>query len=108
MTTERTVALVLRLGSYSSAVLLGVGLLLALMKPSAALHYSLGEMIRRMVSGDPAAVMQAGILLLLVTPVLRVAAAALSLARERDFTYAAISVAVLLIVLSSILVRLAT
>lgn len=108
MSTERRVALALRLGSYASAALLGLGLLLALLKPPAAVHYSLRELLRQIATADPTAVMQAGILLLLVVPVMRVIVAAVSFAYERDYAYAAISVAVLLIVLSSILVRLAT
>ncbi len=106
-TAQHLVALVLRAGSYTSAVLLATGLVLAVIRPAAAIHYGIREMLERIAAADATALMQAGILLLLITPVLRIAAAAVSFVYERDYRYAAISVAVLLIVISSILVQLA-
>ena len=42
-----------------------------------------------------------GVLILLITPVARVVAMAWSFARERDFTFAAISIGVLLLLIVS-------
>jgi uncharacterized membrane protein len=58
----------------------------------------------RLASLEPAAIAQLGLITLLATPVARVAASVVGFALERDRVYAAITTAVLLILLISILV----
>lgn len=98
---------VLKFGSYGSTLLMLAGLLLAFVWPAQPAHYGMNELVHRFFRLDPVAVMQAGIALLLLTPVFRVIVAIFSFAGERDYRYTWISVGVLLIVLSSILFRLA-
>lgn len=52
--------------------------------------------------GDPAAVIQLGVLLLIATPMARVMFAAVSFLRERDWLYVAVSLTVLLVLLLGI------
>lgn len=58
----------------------------------------------RLASLEPAAIAQLGLVTLLATPVARVAASVVGFALEGDRLYAAITMAVLLILLTSILV----
>jgi uncharacterized membrane protein len=51
---------------------------------------------------EPAAIAQLGLLILLATPVTRVAESVIGFALERDRLYAAITTAVLMILLTSI------
>ena len=104
---RKWISAVLKAGSYGSAVLMFVGLLLAFFRPPAAAHYALGEMFHRAARLDPTAVMQAGIALLLITPVLRILTALVSFLREGDYRYACISAGVFLIVIGSILLGVA-
>ena len=57
------------------------------------------QLLRALRHGDPAAVIEIGILLLIGTPVARVIFAAVAFALERDRLYVGISVAVLIILL---------
>ncbi|MBS1813298.1 MAG: DUF1634 domain-containing protein [Acidobacteria bacterium] len=55
----------------------------------------LGSIFARAFHGHPAAMIQAGILLLIATPIARVLLAAVTFARVRDWIYAGISCTVL-------------
>ncbi len=83
------IALTLRYGALASTLVmaLGVGLLL--------MHRPLWRL-------EPEAVIRAGIILLLLTPVFRIVVAAVGFALERDFRYLLISLGVLAVVLGSI------
>lgn len=102
----RWISGVLKLGSYGSTFLMLVGVVLALFRPAAEAHYPLGELVGQLARLDATAVMQAGIALLLITPVVRILVAIVSFAHERDYRYVWVSVGVLLIVMSSILFRM--
>ena len=103
--TIRWISGVLKLGSYSSALLMLVGVLLALVRPGPRASYPLEDLASHLLRLDATAVMQAGITLLLLTPVIRILVAILCFAREGDYRYAWISSGVLLIVISSVLFR---
>lgn len=62
-----------------------------------------GTVLRGAVHGDPAALIQLGVLLLIATPVARVAVMAGAFLLERDRLYLAISLAVLAILLFGLL-----
>jgi len=55
--------------------------------------------MRAIGQGDPAAIIQVGVLLLIATPVARVVFAAVAFTMQRDRLYVGISVAVLTILL---------
>jgi uncharacterized membrane protein len=61
----------------------------------------LSDMGHGIATGDPATIIQLGILLLIATPVARVAFALLAFAIERDKLYVAVSLTVLLVLLLS-------
>jgi uncharacterized membrane protein len=117
MTPERfreMVSGVLIVGVVVSAVLIALGFVAALAvgwqgslvgaaaATSATTDFS--NLPGRLASLEPAAIAQLGLATLLATPVARVAASVVGFALEGDRLYAAITTAVLLILLTSILV----
>jgi uncharacterized membrane protein len=86
---ERVVGRVLRIGSLTSASILAIGLLLALVVPSFA---PAGTIVR------------VGLFVLLLTPVARVVASVVEYVRDRDWVFASLAFIVLVIVLASMLV----
>lgn len=69
---------------------------------SAGLQH-IGSIFARAFHGEPAAMIQAGILVLIATPIARVLLAATSFARAKDWIYVAISGTVLGLLLWSLL-----
>ena len=61
------------------------------------------ELFRLLMTGDPAAIVQLGVLLLIATPIARVIFAAIGFAVERDRLYVAISLAVLAVLIFGLL-----
>lgn len=101
------IAGVLRWGSYLSAALLFAGLVWALLTPETPLQLGRAIPLRmlapQLAAGNPYAVMQLGILLLLLTPLLRIAAAAVSFHAEGERRYTLVALVVLTIILVSLL-----
>ena len=86
---ERVVGYVLRIGSIASTSILAVGLAIALVAPSFA----------------PAqAIIRAGLFVLLLTPVSRVVASVFEYVTDRDWLFAALTFAVLAIILGSLVI----
>lgn len=117
MTPERfrtVVSAVLIVGVAVSALLISAGFIAALAvgwqgsllgaAPASAVTTDFSNLPSRLVSIEPAAIVQLGLLTLLATPVARVAASVVGFALERDRLYTAITLAVLLILLTSIFV----
>jgi len=97
---------VLRYGSILSAVVMALGLALALWRRQAMPRsgtLSAAALLNNARHLDPAALTELGILLLLLTPVFRVVVAVVSFALERDTKYLLISFGVFLVVLGSII-----
>ena len=67
----------------------------------AAFPHSLGAVGHGLARGDPLAIIALGLLLLLATPVLRVAVSVVTFALERDWRYTAITLLVLAILVLS-------
>lgn len=61
------------------------------------------ELIRNIATGDPAAIIQLGVLLLVATPIARVVFAVIGFAVERDRLYVAISLFVLAVLMFGLL-----
>jgi uncharacterized membrane protein len=109
------VSLVLAVGVTISAALIGAGFLAALAvgwqgsllgsAPGAtAATTDFSNLPPRLASLEPLAISQLGLLALLATPVTRVAASVVGFALEGDRLYAAITLAVLTILMASIFV----
>lgn len=99
------IASVLRYGSIISTVVMALGVALVFVRGGAKTlpqALSVGNLFMKALELDPLGVTQLGILLLLLTPVLRVLVAVITFGLERDFRYALISAGVFLIVLGSI------
>jgi uncharacterized membrane protein len=60
---------------------------------------TVGALLHDIATGDSAAIIQLGVLLLIATPIARVAFAAVGFALERDRLYLAISVVILAVLL---------
>jgi uncharacterized membrane protein len=101
------IAAILRYGSLISTLVMALGLVLIFLHGSTRLGpgshpVSFWTLLQGVVHLDAAAVAECGILFLLVTPVLRIVAAGVGFALERDYKYALISLGVLAVVLGSI------
>lgn len=101
---------ILRLGVMVSAALIVIGLLAQILKGGAApqaLGGSFPILLSRVAGGvlrlEPAALVDAGLLVLLVTPMARVAAGIVASARARDAAYVIIGLVVLALVLYGLL-----
>jgi uncharacterized membrane protein len=64
---------------------------------------STGGLLRLLMKGDPAAVIQVGVLLLIATPVARVVFAVVGFALEHDRFYVRVSLTVLAVLIASLL-----
>ncbi len=90
---ERVVGHVLRIGALASTSILAVGLLLTLVVPS---------------FGPALTVTRVGLFVLLLTPVSRVVASVVEYTHDRDWLFASLTFAVLLIIVGSLLVGILT
>ncbi len=114
---ELLVAQVLRIGVFTSAALLAFGLIIYLVQQATQAGqtgdwhttvdyvgkhsqlYKLGNLFPALFRFDPLAFVEAGVILLILTPIMRVAASVLLFAREHDLLYVAITLLVLLVLL---------
>lgn len=110
---QTVAAWVLRGGVITSVSVMILGLALTFRSgtPSVALmesrHFNgdLSALVRGVAGADPLSIMEAGVLLLVLTPILRVACSIVLFAfAERDWLYTAITTAVLAITLYSLLI----
>ena len=95
---ERAVQRLLRGGLILSSLLLAAGLVWALATSRLQAHpVSFRTFIHSLRSGHPGGVMGLGLMVLLALPVVRVVVLAIDFARERDWRYAAVALAVLML-----------
>lgn len=102
---RQALAAVLRYGAMSSTLIMALGLgLMFLEGPAAPLDRGLRPELtfQSLIRFDSGAITVLGILLLLLTPILRIAAAVVTFALERDYQYVLISLGVLAVVFVSI------
>jgi len=97
----------------ASTVVLAGGILYLRAHPGSAVDYRvfIGEpaglrspvaLLRLLVAGDPTALIEVGVLLLIATPIARVVFAVVAFALERDRLYVAVSLTVLAVLLASL------
>lgn len=102
----RWIAGTLRWGSYLSALLLAVGVVWVALDPSVPIQVGPGIPFRilgeQLATGNPYALMQLGLLVLLATPLLRVVVAAGTFWRIRERRYTVVALLVLLSVAASV------
>ncbi|HEX5441705.1 MAG TPA: DUF1634 domain-containing protein [Ktedonobacterales bacterium] len=106
--TELVISHVLRGGVIASAAVILLGVLWFYLQMAitghAALGYphTFGGIIRRLAHGEPLALVALGLLILLLTPILRVAISIVVFALEHDWRYTIITALVLVILLISL------
>ena len=112
---QRAVAAVLRTGVLTASAVTSAGILIYLFHARGTVDYRFfhanraGQTITGILAGAASfngeAVIQLGLLLLILTPVVRVALAGLGFAFERDWLYTSVSSIVLAILLFSLWLR---
>lgn len=105
---EDFIARVLRLGVVASAAISGLGFLLDLLLPALGRTVGrspvgYGDILRGVARGNPLALIDLGLIVLVLTPVARVAGAAVAYARVRDRAFTAITLFVLTMLILSFL-----
>jgi uncharacterized membrane protein len=102
---------ILRGGAMLSAAIVLFGLLLLLLRPGdlaetslQVFPHTLNQVLTGLLVSQPQAVIAAGLLLLLATPVMTVTTAAVTFALERDRRYVVIALVVLTILITSFLI----
>lgn len=110
--TLRYVSTILLIGSFCAAglLVLGLGMSLFLSQPpdgpAGSGGFSLFRSIEPLVRGEPTAFINLGILVMMLTPFMRVVVAAFSFLAEKDLIYASIAFGVMLILLATMLPNL--
>ncbi|MEW6045060.1 MAG: DUF1634 domain-containing protein [Bacillota bacterium] len=105
---EVVISRILQLGVLAAAAVIGLGVLLWIVQgntgyQAAAYPTRVGDVIAGALQGRPAAVIQAGLLVLLLTPVFRVAASVAIFAAQRDRTFTLVTLAVLALLVGGFL-----
>jgi uncharacterized membrane protein len=104
---QAAVAAVLRYGSLTSTLVMALGLALILIRglavyPPLESPAPVRVVVARALRFDALGISELGLLLLLLTPIVRIAVAAATFALERDRKYMLISLGVLVVVVLSI------
>jgi uncharacterized membrane protein len=92
----------LQAGLTVAVVLMLIGAVLAVAKPPAKSPSS-GGMVSRAMQGDSSAILQLGLVVLMLTPVARVLVLAVGWLMSRDWTFSLIAFCVLALLVTSIL-----
>ncbi len=99
---------ILFVGSLCAAALLALGLGMMWLEPNwqdqltNLVRSPLSDLFSALLRGEPLAIVNLGILAMMLTPFLRVVAAVVSFLMEKDHRYAAVGIGVALILLASI------
>jgi uncharacterized membrane protein len=103
--SELIISFVLRGGVLLSAALMVIGLLSLVLTRNTAMPEpsSVASFVHAVLTGEPLALMTLGLLVLLLTPVLRVVVALITFAWQRDWRFTLITAIVLCVLLLSVL-----
>ena len=102
---DRWASCVLRIGVWSSALLMGIGLILAAVNSSqASSNLSLSEIAIEIKAFHfpPHVIILSGLIVLMFTPILRVAVAVIGFMREKDRRFVVVALVVLVMLISEI------
>lgn len=103
---NRTMHLVLAVGLVLSFGTMIVGLVMYALNPVEGTTLSLDRILDGIVHGNPIAVIDLGIVLLIATPMVRIIAAGISFGLEKDYRFLGISVFVLAMIMLAVFIRL--
>lgn len=103
--TEEIIVKLLRIGVLISATLIMIGLIMMYIKGGADYKNSdiasFGVVFKGILEFEPVSIIMLGLLVLIITPVLRVAISLLVFAREKDYLYVKVTAVVLFILVIS-------
>jgi uncharacterized membrane protein len=100
---------VLRLGVWTSAAFMIIGLIFAAFQPQSIIEFSanpsLGSLATRFFSArlDPVTLMFAGLVLLMFTPIMRIVAAIFGFSFEKEWRFVIVSSVVLIMLIGEII-----
>lgn len=107
--TDRWLSRTLRVGVWTSTLLIAVGLFLALVRPESAqweaqTSTSPGSLTNMLSSqrGQSSAILFAGLLVLMLTPFVRVVATMAAFASEKDWKFVAVALTVFLLLITEL------
>ena len=103
---NRTMYLVLVTGMVLSFSIMTIGLVMYALNPTEGTTLSLDKIVDGIVHGNPIAVIDLGIVILIATPLVRVMAAGLTFGMERDYRFVGISAFVLAMILLAVFIKL--
>ena len=92
---DRYVSMVLHAGMILSVAVMAIGLLMYALSPGPVDNIPLDRLFQELMNGSAVAVISLGVLLLIITPLARVVAAALVFAVDREPRFVLTSLAVL-------------
>ena len=100
---EDFIGAVLRWGVLLSATVIGIGVVMAILRGASASDYptTMSEVIMGVATLSPLSIIDLGLLLLIATPVIRVAMSAAVFLYEKDYHYVLITLFVLAVLLLS-------
>lgn len=106
--SEIFISKLLRIGVIASAFVIGIGLILLFATgksgyPGSSFPTSLGDIFAGLAVFKPYAVILTGLLILILTPVLRVGVSIITFFKEKDYMYVIITTIVFVILLISFL-----
>jgi uncharacterized membrane protein len=103
---NRTVYLVLVTGMILSFSIMIIGLVMYAITPTEGTTLPLDKIVEGIVHGNPIAIIDLGIVILIATPFVRVMAAGLTFGQERDYRFVGISIFVLAMIILAVLIKL--
>lgn len=109
MTSERlnrTMYLVLITGTILSFGTLVVGLIMYAISPTDGTTLPLDKILDGIVRGNPIAIIDLGIILLIATPLVRIIAAGISFGLDKDYRFVGIAIFVLAMIILAVFIRL--
>jgi uncharacterized membrane protein len=102
---NRTMYLVLVTGMVLSFSFMIIGLLMYAINPTEGTTLPLDQILDGIVHGNPIAVLDLGIVLLIATPMVRIVAAGITFGIEKDYRFVGIAVFVLAMILVGVFIK---
>jgi uncharacterized membrane protein len=103
---NRTMYLVLVTGMVLSFSIMVIGLVMYAISPTEGTTLPMDKILDGIVQGNPIAVIDLGIVLLIATPLVRIIAAGITFGLERDYRFLGIAVFVLAMIVLAIFIKL--
>ena len=103
---NRTMYLVLVSGMVLSFSIMILGLVMYAMNPTEGTTLPLDQIFDGIVQGNPIAVIDLGIVILIATPLIRIIAAGITFGLEKDYRFVGIAAFVLAMIILAVFIKL--